>query len=1033
MKLQYKHQTFQEEAARCVVRAFEGQPYQQANEYLQDPGKEAWNNQLGLETALRGYGNAPLMLSRDAIATNVRTIQREHDIKPIDALEGEGISLTVEMETGTGKTYTYIKTMYELNKQYGWSKFIIVVPSVAIREGVFKSFEMMKEHFSSEYNKPMQYFIYNSSQLTKIDAFGSDNNLHVMIINMQAFNTSLNEEKNKEGRGGDSVARIIFSKRDDFGSRRPIDILAATNPIIIIDEPQTVLGANKKNATRKGLKLFNPLMMLLYSATHREVRNMVFRLDAIDAYKQRLVKKISVKGIHQVGATGTEGFVHLDEVIVRRDQNPQARLTFERMGAGGTISRITRVVDEGFDLYEQSDELEAYREYYKVETIDGKAETVQFANGIKLSVGDSVNSDDTLRLLQIRETIKSHLERERKLYPMGIKVLSLFFIDHVENYRTYHNGTAEKGKYARMFEEEYRRAVSELSLFENEAYRHYLSKNMDAEKAHNGYFSVDRRGEIIDSRVSRGESDSNDQSAYDLIMKNKERLLSLDEKTRFIFSHSALKEGWDNPNVFQICTLKETDNTTRRRQEVGRGMRLCVDQKGIRQDAGLLGNEVFDINVLTVIASESYESFAAALQHEIAEVVSERRRKITCSFFVGNIYQADSVDGEQEGTQLTVDEATSNALYNQLIREKYVDDDGKLTPKYYNALETDTLQLDSFAPYKGGIVRTLENVYCPEGIKVENADKAKEASFRMDCFRKKEFQELWQQINAKTSYRVAFSTDELVEKAAEALNKNLSVTQIRYEVHEGHMEEIEDKEALRLGKAMQRDAVRVERLPKRTINQGVRYDLIGSLIADTGLTRKTVIAILKRMKEEKFALFGLNPEEFLRKTGKIINDAMASTLVQQISYVPTEEKYDVDVFTANSIRGELGVTAMESESKSLYDLVVTDSTNELRFAADLEQHEEVIVYTKLPRGFYINTPMGHYNPDWAIVFKEKGVKHVYFVAETKGSMQTMQLREVEKAKIECAKRHFKAVSEGENPVVYKVVSDYKQLSDQLTQ
>lgn len=322
MKLQYKHQTFQEEAARCVVRAFEGQPYQQANEYLQDPGKEARNNQLGLETALRGYGNAPLMLSRDAIAANVRTIQRERDIKPIDALEGDGISLTVEMETGTGKTYTYIKTMYELNKQYGWSKFIIVVPSVAIREGVFKSFETMKEHFSSEYNKPMQYFIYNSSQLTKIDAFGSDNNLHVMIINMQAFNTSLNEEKNKEGRGGDSVARIIFSKRDDFGSRRPIDILAATNPIIIIDEPQTVLGANKKNATRKGLKLFNPLMMLLYSATHREVRNMVFRLDAIDAYKQRLVKKISVKGIHQVGATGTEGFVHLDEVIVRKDQNP---------------------------------------------------------------------------------------------------------------------------------------------------------------------------------------------------------------------------------------------------------------------------------------------------------------------------------------------------------------------------------------------------------------------------------------------------------------------------------------------------------------------------------------------------------------------------------------------------------------------------------------------------------------------------------------------------------------------------------------
>ena len=363
MKLKFKHQGFQVEAARNVVRAFQGQPYHDSVDYIMDRGK---SQQIEAFKTM-GFGNAPLTLNRGDIRENVRTIQMEQGLKPIDHLEGEGIHLTIEMETGTGKTYTYIKTMYELNKHYGWSKFIIVVPSVAIREGVYKSFETMQDHFAHEYGKRMQYFIYNSKQLTKIDNFASDNNLHAMIINTQAFNSSLNEDKNQEGRSGDAAARIIFSKRDEFGSRRPIDILAKTNPVMIIDEPQSALGANTNNATRKGIKLFNPLAMLLYSATHREVMNMVYRLDAIDAYNKKLVKKIEVKGIRQVGSTATNGFLYLDEIVVSKGKNPQARITYDIIGNTGNVRQTTRLVGEGFDLYEQSGQMAEYRDHYVVE------------------------------------------------------------------------------------------------------------------------------------------------------------------------------------------------------------------------------------------------------------------------------------------------------------------------------------------------------------------------------------------------------------------------------------------------------------------------------------------------------------------------------------------------------------------------------------------------------------------------------------------------------------------------------------------
>lgn len=1020
MRLQFKHQGFQVEAARNVVRAFQGQPYRDSANYIMD-----WGAQKQLLDM--GFGNAPLKLGRSDIKENVRTIQIEQGLKPIDHLQGEGVNLTIEMETGTGKTYTYIKTMYELNKHYGWSKFIVVVPSVAIREGVYKSFESMQDHFAHEYGKRMQYFIYNSKQLTKIDSFASDNNLHAMIINTQAFNSSLNEDKNKEGRGGDAAARVIFSKRDEFGSRRPIDILAKTHPVMIIDEPQSVLGANANNSTRKGIRLFNPLAMLLYSATHREVMNMVYRLDAIDAYNKKLVKKIEVKGIRQVGSTATNGFLYLDGIVVSKGKNPQARITYDTIGSTGNVRQITRLAGEGFDLYEQSGQMAEYRDNYVVERIDGRAGSMKLLNGMTLYEGDSQGevTEDVMRRIQIRETIKTHLERERQLFSKGIKVLSLFFIDHVENYRTYDEKSNGKGKFAKMFEEEYQRVRQELApAFSDEAYARYLSR-FSAEQVHNGYFSQDKKGKFIDSKVKRGEAGSSDESAYDLIMKDKERLLSFDEPTRFIFSHSALREGWDNPNVFQICTLKNTANEIGKRQEVGRGMRLCVNKDGERQDADALGNTVFDTNVLTVIASESYEQFSKQLQHEIAEVVSDRPVVITPTLFVDNVFETAA------GTKMKVTVDDARKIYNQLIKRDYVDDDGKLTDTYFEAKEAETLDFGKqFEPVKAGIIQTLDSVFSPHTIKIEDGRKPKEANFQEEKFKKKQFQELWKRINVKTYYKVDFETSELRNKAIEAIDKHLNVTEIRLVVEEGRMDDIRDKESLEAGAAMVQEKARTYHV-RETVGAGVAYDLVGRLVAATGLTRKTIVAILKGIRPTTFHQFKMNPEEFIRKVGNIINDEKAMAVVQKICYKRTNNTYDVDIFTEDTLRGKIGINAIES-TKSLYDLVVVDSGGvEKRFAESLEKETDVAVYTKLPRGFYINTPMGYYNPDWAIAFNEGAVKHIYFIAETKGNeWQRSQLRGAEDAKLECAARHFEAISQSNN-VVYGVAKDYKTLYDKV--
>lgn len=1015
LTLKFKNQQFQTDAAKAVTDVFKGQRNQAMLEFTHDMGTSGDGQTEAFDVL--GYRNQPLTISSIQTLDNIRAKQTAEQLKPSETLGSDDLRLTIEMETGTGKTYTYIKTMYELNALYGWSKFIIVVPSIAIREGVSRSFEIMSEHFAAEYGKRIQSFIYDSKQLTKIDQFASDSNMHVMIINTQAF----------AARGED--ARRIYMKLDSFRSRRPIDVISSTNPILIIDEPQSVLGADKKNATRQKLKEFKPLFTLLYSATHRadDIVNMVYRLDAMDAYNKKLVKKISVKGIEQKGTTATNGYLYLESIVLS-EGNPQARIGYDKKGAS-SVKQVTELVSDGFDIYQKSGGLEEYRDGYRVESIDGYNRTIRLLNGTVLHEGEMIGKVNEIyvRRHQIRETILSHIQKERKLFKMGIKCLSLFFIDHVDNYRIYlEGGETAKGIYAEMFEQEYNDIVNSLQLefSDDPEYVRYL-RRFKAEEVHNGYFSRDKKGNYVQLSESKME---NDASAYDLIMRDKEKLLSFDEPTRFIFSHSALKEGWDNPNVFQICTLKDSDNQTKKRQEVGRGMRLCVNDKGERQDESVLHGGVFDVNELTVIASESYNSFAAKLQTEIAEAVGDRPQKVQPSLFMGMTLV--NLDGSNERQ---VDDDTANDINFMLRFNGYITKQGQLTQKFFDEKQQGVLDFgEEYNEFKDSIVKKLDSVFDPESVKPEDARKHREAKFDSQKFARKEFQDLWHKINSQTYYTVNFKTEDLIFRAVYELDAHLKVSEINIHVVEGTMDEIKSKKQLEAGMAMrvrEADTHKVLEL----VGENVKYDLIGKLVEDTGLTRKAIVTILKKISPKTFNYFKANPEEFIIKAGNIINQCKAVAVVEHVAYHKTNREYDSDIFSASSLKGKLGVNALESQ-KSLYDIVVVDSKGiEMNFAKNLEQENDVAVYTKLPSGFYINTPVGHYNPDWAIVFKEgTDVKHIYFVAETKGysSDEVTDYRETEKVKIECARRHFAAISN--SAVTYDVVKDYNELWNIVT-
>lgn len=1009
MKLQFKHQKFQADAAKAVVDVFVGQPYLTPS-YMMDRGEGNYQMSVTDKEDFTGWGNQKIVseLSDGLILENLQKVQSDNQIKTSDKLEGK-FNLTIEMETGVGKTYTYIKTMYELNKHYGWSKFIVVVPSVAIREGVYKSFQVTQDHFAEEYGKKVRFFIYNSSQLTEIDRFASDNSINVMIINSQAFNA-----KGKD-------ARRIHMKLDEFRSRRPIDIIAKTNPILIIDEPQSVEGKQ----TKENLKQFNPLMTLRYSATHKSdsIYNMVYRLDAMEAYNKRLVKKIAVKGITESGSTATESYVYLESINLSKVA-PTATIQFDFKGNKG-VRKVSRIVNEGYNLYDNSGQMEEYKHGFVVSRIDGRDDSIEFINGIKIYAGDIIGqvSEEQIRRIQIRETILSHIERERELFYKGIKVLSLFFIDEVAKYREYdESGEPKNGIYADIFEEEYRDIIRNLQIEIGEGeYIDYIN-SISEDKTHAGYFSIDKKGKMIDSKLSRKETTTDDVDAYDLIMKNKELLLDRNPKkspVRFIFSHSALREGWDNPNVFQICTLKQSGSDVRKRQEVGRGLRLCVNEDGERMDTNILGNEVHNVNVLTVIASESYDSFAKGLQAEIAEAVADRPRKVTPQLFIDKVIQ------DSNGKKQTIDDTLGLAIYTDLIINRYIDKKGELTDIYYEDKSNNELKLaDEVKGFEASVVEIIDSIYDSRTMVPENARSNNiELKVDEDKLAMPEFKALWSKINSKSVYVVDFDTDELVKKAIISLDKKLNVPKIYLKVETGAMKKIKSKDDLISGMAFIKDGSAIHENTSVS-SSNIKYDLIGKLVDETGLTRKAIIQILQGIRSTTFEQFKNNPEEFIIKAAALINDEKATAIIQHITYNIIEEEYSTDIFTDPTIKGRLGINAMKV-NRHLYDHIVFDSTNEKKFVSEMDISKDVKVYVKLPDGFYISTPVGRYNPDWAIAFCEGSIKHIYFVAETKGTMSSMQLRLIEESKIHCAREHFKAISNGE--VVYDVIDSYDSL------
>ena len=1051
MEFKFNDLEYQARAAEAVARVFDGQPKVEAQSYLRDVGTRVTDKRgqtsMGAIEADggavtddgTGFRNAPLRLSADDMLGSIKKIQAKNGIPRSTALFCDlgAVELDVEMETGTGKTYVYTKTMFELNARYGWSKFIIVVPSVAIREGVAKSLEITAKHFHEQYGKRLWSFVYNSSRLNEIDSFASRADISVMVINMQAFN-AFDESKSKEGRGGDKAARIMFSERDDFGSRRPIDVLSATNPILIIDEPQKM--GKKTSATRKGMKQFNPLFSLNYSATHKEHHNTVFALDPLDAYNERLVKRIEVKGIEMVGMAGTDGYVYLQDIKVSPTQPPRAVIEFTRQLKSGKMARHTSTFDEGDNIYQASNGLGVYEHGYRILRIvpeqDGQAGYVEFDNHERLYRGQIANdsSEADLRRIQIRETIASHLEKEEALFRQGIKCLSLFFIDEVAKYRVYDEDGAEGvGEYGQMFEEEYAKAVEArcvvpmLDDVYDPAYLRYLRESLER-KVHEGYFSIDKKGRACNSKLKRGSEFAEGEdavAAYDLILKDKERLLSFEEPVRFIFSHSALREGWDNPNVFQICTLKGSgDSDISKRQEVGRGLRLCVNSHGTRQDELALGRDgVHKVNLLTVIASEGYDSFVKSLQTETTGELRERPTRVEKKLFEG-------VTVSDGTTEYTLTGADADQIMYALVRHELIDAHGRPTDTFMEqglaALDDGDIpeHLDGYADQIARIVRSAEDAT----IEIGNGLGTKVASNKLnDNFRKREFQELWARINRKHAYTVEFDSDELRRKAVVSINANLDVTAPRYRLKQAVQREQMAREELEAQSGF--DAASSKTLE---VNGGaainVTYDLVGEVAEKARITRRSAAAILAGIAPDRFALLRVNPEEFIVKTAKLIVDEKARMVVEHIRYNRVAGAYDAAEIFAEDMP-ESFARALPTAAKGVQDWTVLDSDIERKFAQDLEEAEEVCVFAHLPRAFKIPTPVGDYAPDWAIAFNEGAVKHIFFVAETKGSLKTLNLKGVEAAKIECARKLFEQL--GEDDVRYDFVSTYDELLNKV--
>ena len=943
MKFKFKVQPYQTNAVDSVVDCFAGQVSSQHNSYTIDPGKAS----MPLE--FTGFKNADIRLSDSQLKENIRQVQQRQNLPLSEVLISSAkcqVNLDIEMETGTGKTYCYIKTIFELNKLYGWSKFIIVVPSIAIREGVYKSLEITADHFTESFGKKVRFFIYNSKQLHHIESFSSDAGINIMIINIQAFNSKGSDARRiygtpkKNARGVTEMVGL-----DDFQSRRPIDVISSNRPILILDEPQK-MGGDK---TVDSLQDFKPLLILRYSATHRINHNKVHRLDALDAYNQKLVKKITVRGITVKGLAGTNGYLYLESIEISKSA-PLARIEMEvRQGSG--IKRVVKRLEKGRDLFVESGELDQYRGFV-ISEINARTDTVEFSNGHRLTAGEATGdvNESTIRRIQIRETIKAHLDKEKLLYAQGIKVLSLFFIDEVAKYRDY-SLTDEKGEYARIFEEEYEllRAeyLAELAL-DNVPYRKYLERDMPY-KVHEGYFSIDKNKRQVnpetklvkDEETGTKTAISDDVDAYDLILKKKERLLSFEEPVRFIFSHSALREGWDNPNVFVICMLKHSDNTISRRQEVGRGLRLSVNQNGDRMDHPAT---VHDINVLTVVASESYKEFVTNLQKEISNSLSARPRKADEAYFTGKIIQTET-------GPLEIDPTMARKIYRYLLKNDYTDDADRITPAYHTAKADGTLVTlpPELAPQADQIYMLIDSVFSESQLPQVGDDRKPKANPLNDNFNKKEFRELWNRINHKAIYRVEFDSAELVRNCIRTLDKELRVSPLQYTIHTGIQNEQITDTQLKSGEGFKLEATTVER-NKVFVHSMVKYDLLGKLAGNTDLTRKSIADILSGVHPAVFKQFRENPEHFITEATRLIKEQKATIIIERLSYDEIADRHDIEIFTTGQSKQDFS-KASEKLRNHIYDYVVTDSNIEKALYTSLIPALRLLSTQNFPVGF----------------------------------------------------------------------------------
>jgi len=1023
MKFKFKIQPHQTAAIDAVIDCFEGQPKGDLSRYRIDPDRQLMPR-YDIED---GFKNNNILIDDSILINNIQSVQNRQNLrlsknlsdfrmpnkkgllKPVRRTykPGARINIDIEMETGTGKTYCYIKTMFEMNKRFGWSKFIVMVPSIAIREGVYNSFHSTSDHFVEHFGKKSHFFIYNSRHLHEIESFSSDAGINVMIINVQAFNA----------RGADN--RRIYEELDAFQSRRPIDVLSANQPILILDEPQKMEG----RATLEALPKFNPLMILRYSATHRTQHCLIHRLDALDAYNQKLVKKISVHGIRSKGTGGKSAYLFLESIEIS-DQAPIARIEMEVKLKSGKIRRRLKRLKCDTNLFEVSNGLEQYRNHI-ISDIDARKDVVEFKDGKSIFVGEVIGDIDEkdIRRLQIRETIKAHMEKEKRLFGQGTKVLSLFFIDEVKKYRDY-DQSDEKGEYARIFEDEYeilRREYLSEPIIDDQAYRSYLLST-DPAQTHSGYFSIDRKGRMTNPNVKKRGVEkgiSDDINAYDLILKNKEQLLSFEEPTRFIFSHSALREGWDNPNVFVICILKRSFSNISRRQEVGRGLRISVDKYGMRNDHSSV---VHEINILSIIANESYEEFVQGLQTEIIETLSARPREASIDYFKGKLLQTS------EGS-IEVSKKLATQIYQYLVRNGFIDDTNRITSSYHHAKANNEFpNMGSIEYYRDPIIDLIDSVFDDSKLPVVENGRRRKTNRLNANIKKKEFQELWSRINKRAVYKVNFDSIELIDKCVIELNNNLIISPSQYIIVKGKQkDQLTDKVVLEKSGFTDKITKTVDGIPVHSL---VKYDIVGQISENAEITRKSAASILSQINPNVFEQFKNNPELFISKCSSIIKEEKGSVVVQCLVYDEIDKSYDIDIFINNQFNQDFSRSTGKLKNH-IYDFAITDSDKEKEIANELDQSSEVSVYAKLPRGFVIPTPVGNYNPDWAISFKAGNRRFLYFVTETKGSLSSMQIKKIEDIKIKCAEKFFNHINQHieKGRISYGVIANYDDLLD----